>query len=175
MHDYRVKALTDGSVRKYEVDKESVRGIEILKQVPSEKLQGNESKISLVADDGDVIAIYFGVKSLGDEQPHFEDLTFLYTNVELVSLKYIKSTNTHYYKYYVRFNPLNISIDNVVATGFTSNDRSVATLYIVPKILPNEEDNRFFFYENYKGITISVDTGKILMETEYEPMPAEGS
>ena len=93
----------------------------------------------------------------------------------MVSLKYIKETDEHYYKYYVRFNPLNIQMDHIVATGFVTNDPTKATVYIAPEFHEVEEDNENFFSKNYKGITIDIATGENLMETDYEPTSPEGS
>ena len=173
--EFRLVATTDNSVRKEEFVAGSNKFNEILEKVTSSKLQGNEDKITMAADDGNVIAVYFGVKCLGAEPPVFDDIEFLHNNVEMVSLKYIKETDEHYYKYYVRFNPLNIQMDNIVSTGFTTNDQTKATVYIVPKLHEVEEDNAAFFFENYKGITIDIATGDTIMETDYEPTSPEGS
>ncbi len=169
------RATTKGELRKEEFRVESEEAKEIINLIPPYKLQGNGDKISMATDGGDVVAVYFGIKCFGKEPPVFDDIEYLYDNVEIVSLKYIKETDEHYYKYYVRFNPLNIQMDNIVATGFVTNDPTKATIYIAPEFHEVEEDNEKFFFENYKGITIDIATGETLMETDYEPTSPEGS
>ena len=175
MDKFATVAYTDNSVRKEEFIVEAPEASAIIETIPINKLQNNEGSIKIVADDGNVIAVYFGIKCLGNKLPVFDDIEYLYDNVEMVSLKYIKETDEHYYKYYVRFNPLNIQMDNIVATGFTTNDPTKATIYIAPEFHEVEEDNEKFFFENYKGITIDIATGDTIMETDYEPTSPEGS
>lgn len=163
-----IKAITNNEVRKEEFRVDSETGLEIIKRLPAYKLQGNRDKVSMVADDGDVISVYFGVKCWGVEPPVFSDIEYLYDNVEMVCLKYIKETDEHFYKYYVRANPLNIKKDNIVGTGFFTNDPEKATVYIVSEVYKVEEDNDKFFLEDYKGITIDIATEENLMETYYE-------
>jgi hypothetical protein len=160
-----IKAYTDNKVRKIEYEKDSLMGVEILKKVPRELLQGNEDKISLVTDDGVVIAIYFS------RDAFFDDVTYRFEYVELVSLKLIKETGVHYYKYYVRFNPLNIKIDNIVSTGFTSNDDTKATVYTTQTIHPVEEENALFFLKDFEGHTIDLKSLEVIKDTLYETHP----
>lgn len=170
-----MRVFTSGYLRKEEYLFPQPKGREILNLIPKSKLQNNEGKLSQLSDDGNVISAYFGIKCLEQEPPVFDDIEYLYDNVEMVSLKYIKETDEHYYKYYVRFNPLNVQMDNIVATGFVTNDPTKATIYIAPDFHEVEEDNERFFLKNHKGITIDIATGETLMETDYEPTSPEGS
>ena len=165
MENYLIRAITEGNTRKEEFHIDSSTATSIISLIPELKLQGNADKITLVSDDGIVIGVYFKAGAV------FDDLEYKYDNVKLVSLKYNKETGEHYYKYYVLYNPLNIQMDNIVSTGFYTNDPSKVTVYIVPELYDGEVDNSGFVRENFKGITLYKETGETIMETAYEPNP----
>jgi hypothetical protein len=165
MEDYAIRARTEGTIRKEEFSRGSIHADNILSIVPENKLQGNKDKATLVSDDGIIIGVYFNVGVV------FDDLEYQYDNVKLVSLKYNKETGEHYYKYYVLYNPLDIPMDNIVSTGFYTNDPSKITVYVVPHLHEDEDRDAAFVLENFKGITMYKETGETIMETAYEPNP----
>jgi len=165
MENYLIRAITEGSTRKEEFHSYSSTATSIISLIPESKLQGNADNITLVSDDGIVIGVYFNVGVV------FDDLEYKYDNVKLVSLKYNKETGEHYYKYYVLYNPLNIQMDNIVSTGFYTNDPSKITVYVVPHLHEDEDRDAAFVLENFKGITLHKETGETIMETAYEPNP----
>jgi len=165
MENYLIRAITEGSTRKDEFGSDSSAANSIISLIPESKLQGNRNKVTLVSDDGTVIGLYFNVGVV------FDDLEYQYDNVKLVSLKYNKDTGEHYYKYYVLYNPLDVPMDNIVSTGFYTNDPSKITVYVVPKLYQDEDRDASFVFENFKGITMYKETGETIMETAYEPNP----
>jgi len=168
-NNHVIRATTGGITRKDEYHSSSEIGMEILSRIPSELLQGNEDKVTIVSSDGPIKGVYFN--SVID----FDDLVYEHDNVRLVSLKYNEDTKEHYYKYYVLYNPLDVQMDNIVSTGFFSNNPTKLTVYIVSELHGDEFEDFGFVNKDFKGITIDIATGDTIMETDYEPTSPEGS